>query len=207
MKIEIRANEAIVEGYVNAVARDSRPIPSPRGKFLEQIIPGTFRRALERDPNVELRLNHDRLLGSTENDNLELYEDNIGLYARATITDEEIIQKAREHRLRGWSFGFQNPAVRWEETASGMSRRYIEDLDLREVSILDDRKTPAYIGTSIELRDEAEVLTEHRYQEEKPEVLEEIHEDTSEPSKLTPGGISLEGLKHKVRYYEMKGMK
>ena len=37
MKIEIRNNSIVLDGYVNAVCRDSRVLPSPRGKFVEQI--------------------------------------------------------------------------------------------------------------------------------------------------------------------------
>ena len=77
MRIEIRADSVVIEGYVNAVARDSRPMRDRKtGKrFVEQITPGVFERAL-RHNEVQLLLNHDktRNLGSTST-NLELYED------------------------------------------------------------------------------------------------------------------------------------
>ena len=80
MRIEIRNDAVVIDGYVNAVARDSRPIPSVRGKFVEQIVPKAFDRALSKSKNVDLLLNHDsnRKLGSTLEGNLELFEDNIG---------------------------------------------------------------------------------------------------------------------------------
>lgn len=44
MRVEIRAdNKVHIEGYVNAVGRDSRPLPSPKGKFVEQVAPGVFK--------------------------------------------------------------------------------------------------------------------------------------------------------------------
>lgn len=162
MRIEIRGNQVMLDGYVNAVGRDSRILPSPKGKFIEQIKPQTFQRALERADNVDLLFNHQksRKLGSTKEGNLELYEDNIGLRAIATISDDEVIKKAKNGELRGWSFGFYTNKDSWEEGPDGIQRRYLEDIDLLEVSILD--KTPAYFATTIEQRGKEDVLTETR---------------------------------------------
>lgn len=165
MRVEIRNNEVIIEGYVNAVARDSRPIPSQRGRFIEQIVPRTFERALQNAENVDILLNHhkDRHLGSTKEGTLELFEDSIGLRAFATITDPEVIEKAKKNQLRGWSFGFLAKKDRWEDSVDGnLSRRYVEELELREVSIIDNTKLPAYTATSIETREDSEFLTEIR---------------------------------------------
>lgn len=154
MRIEIRADSVLIEGYVNAVARDSRPIRDKKtGKrFVEQIVPGVFQRALKRN-EVDLLLDHDktRFLGSTKT-NLKLVEDSIGLRARAEITDPEVIQKARDKKLRGWSFGFYERDASEEELPSGLQRRYVEDMILKEVSIIDEKKLPVYEGTSIETR-------------------------------------------------------
>lgn len=154
MRIEIRSDSVVIEGYVNAVARDSRPIRDRKtGKrFVEQINPGVFERAIKRN-DVDLLLNHDplRILGSTKS-NLTLYEDNIGLRARAEITDAEVIQKAREKKLRGWSFGFYERDASEEDLPNGLQRRYIEEMELKEVSIIDEKKLPCYMGTSIETR-------------------------------------------------------
>ena len=95
MRIELRADSVLIEGYVNAVARDSRPMrDKDTGKrFVEQIVPGVFKRALEQN-EVDLLLDHDnnRKLGSTQT-NLSLVEDAIGLKARAEITDPEVTQR------------------------------------------------------------------------------------------------------------------
>lgn len=160
MRIEIRADSVVVEGYVNAVGRDSRPMRDRKtGKrFVEQIVPGAFKRALEQN-DVQLLLNHDstRALGSTTN-NLELYEDSIGLHARAEVTDPEVMEKARKKKLRGWSFGFRERDASTETITDAMERRYVEQMDLVEVSIIDERKLPCYEGTSLEVRAEGEAV-------------------------------------------------
>ncbi len=162
MRIELRADSVLIEGYVNAVARDSRPMrdKGTGQRFVEQIVPGAFKRALEQN-EVDLLLDHDdnRKLGSTQS-NLELREDAIGLRARAEITDPEVIQKARDKKLRGWSFGFYERDASEEDLPNGMKRRYIEELQLVEVSLIDERKVPCYVGTSVETRAEGkEILT------------------------------------------------
>lgn len=165
MKVEIRsATEAVIEGYVNAVERESRPIPSVHGTYTERVAAGTFQRALNSGKPVELRFNHQRVLGSTQG-SLELREDNIGLYARAVVNDAEVIEKAKRGELRGWSFGFRDNNPKIED-----SKRVLNDIELREVSILD--KTPAYIATSIEMRGEETETIEERGIEDTAEVTE-----------------------------------
>ena len=155
MEIKVRADSVEITGYVNAIERDSKPLLSRVGQFIERICKGAFKKALKRNDDVHILLNHnwDRDLGSTKQGNLELVEDNIGLRAKATITDPEVIQKARNGELVGWSFGFQDREV--ENTIErGMPHRAVKDLDLAEVSILDKRKKPAYDGTLIMARDD-----------------------------------------------------
>lgn len=155
MEIRVKEDSVEIEGYVNAIERNSKPLWSRVGQFVERICKGAFKKALKRNDDVHILLNHDwnRDLGSTKKGNLELEEDNIGLKARATITDPDVIKKARNGELVGWSFGFQDREV--ENTIEkGMPYRAVRDLDLAEVSILDKSKTPAYDGTLIMARDE-----------------------------------------------------
>lgn len=148
------------------------------GQFRERIKAGAFRRAIERNDDIHVLLNHDanRDLGSTKQGNLELHEDNIGLRAKATITDADVIEKAKHGDLVGWSFGFSDRDVDTRDV-DGMMTRDVKDLDLYEVSILDRSKVPAYDGTLIQARDAqgdtvhlntGEVMTD-----DKPEVTEE----------------------------------
>ncbi|EDT75849.1 HK97 family phage prohead protease [Clostridium butyricum] len=175
MRIELRNDSVILDGYVNAVQRYSKLIPSIKGKFKEQIEPGAFQRSLEKRTNVDLLLNHDknRKLGSIAEGNLELFEDNIGLRAICTVTDADVIEKAKNDKLKGWSFGFYSEKDNWEDTDKGYSKRTVSELDLFEVSIVDDSKNPAYIATSIETRDEKEVITENRTIEFRAVIVDE----------------------------------
>lgn len=161
MKIEIRADSVTIEGYVNAVERSSRPLYSRLGQFVEKICSGAFKRALSRAEDVRILLNHDmsRDLGGIKDGNLELEEDNIGLHAKAVISDPEVIAQARNGELVGWSFGFNDREVdntRDEET--GLPFRKVKDLDLVEVSLLNRQKTPAYIGTLVNVRDDGSIV-------------------------------------------------
>lgn len=157
IKIEIRAGDVThVEGYVNAVGRDSRPLPSPRGKFVEQVAPDTFRRAIT-DKKPDVMLNHKRTLDA----DADFTEDNIGLHVSAEIRDAEVAAAARRGELHGWSFGFSvNPGGdTWDDTANPYPRRALTDIDLAEVSLIAGAMTPAYIGTSVETRGETDVET------------------------------------------------
>lgn len=117
---------------------------------------------MERNDDVHVLLNHDwdRDLGSTREGNLELCEDNIGLHARAVITDPEVMECARDGNLVGWSFGFTDTPDGVEnltDQETGLPLRKLRDLNLYEVSILDRTKTPAYDGTLIMARSEEDV--------------------------------------------------
>ena len=167
MKIEVRSDSVVVSGYVNAVERWSKPLRMHlRGvmqRFIEKIKAGTFRTALKRNDNVKILLNHnpDRELANTKDGTAILEEDNIGLRAEVTITDPEVVEKARNHKLVGWSFGFYSNSDEVAQEAT-MATRTVTDMDLVEVSILDDTKSPAYYGTSIETRAEGEKPLEIR---------------------------------------------
>jgi HK97 family phage prohead protease len=154
MEIRIRSDAVEIEGYVNSIERKSKKLWSRLGQFVERVCKGAFSKAIKRNDNVRILLNHDpnRDLGGTKDGNLELEEDAIGLGAKATITDPEVIQLARHGDLVGWSFGFYDRDVEVKTDEDGYPLRDIHDLDLEEVSILDRSKTPAYDGTLISVR-------------------------------------------------------
>lgn len=181
MRIELRNDSVVLDGYVNAVDRDSRPIPSTLGKFIERMVPGVFKRALLRTKNVDLLLDHNKKIGSTSEKNLVLREDNIGLRATCTITDKDVIEKARNKQLRGWSFGFKPLKQTLENAGNGMQRRNVEDIELLEVSIIDNNMLPCYIGTSIEQRaDNTDITTETRRCDFEPDYIDNTIEMRSE---------------------------
>lgn len=180
MQVRIKGDSVEITGYVNAIERDSRPLMSRVGRFIERICKGAFKRALERNDDVHILLNHDwsRDLGSTKEGNLELHEDAIGLHARATICDADVIKKARAGDLVGWSFGFQDRDVDRSEH-DGIPYRAVRDLDLFEVSILDRSKTPAYEGTLIAARDDSGEMYSG---ENMTDDVETVEERTEEPA-------------------------
>lgn len=158
LKIELREDSVILEGYINVTARESKVLTDFDGsKFIEVIEPQTFDRALNKNDKVVMLLNHDwsKQIG-TRDENIELWEDNIGLYFRANISDSETIELAKADKLVGCSFGFLEPKYSKREFRGGFERRYIENLNLLEVSILSDKKNPAYSGCSVYKRDNDE---------------------------------------------------
>lgn len=182
MKIIIREDKVTIEGYVNAVERNSKPLTERGVTFIERIGAGAFKRAIARAKDIRILLNHkpERDLGGISDGNLELEEDNIGLRARAEISDPEVIEDARRGNLVGWSFGFVDDDVtqlRDEET--GYPLRKVNDLDLFEVSLLNRKKSPAYAGTLVNVRDD-EPETKINYSEDYADEIETIQEERSE---------------------------
>ena len=169
LNIEIRGSDsAVISGYVNAVERKSKVLCYPdRPPFREIVRAGTFKKALERADCVELRLDHTRTLCDTRS-GLELHEDNIGLHATVTVTDRETVEAAKNGQLTGWSFGFCCLHENVQPDEGGIELRELDDIELSEVSIL-SKKTPAYIATSVEVRDDGKPV-ENRHTEGKVSV-------------------------------------
>lgn len=166
MQIRIRADNSVeIEGYVNAVERDSRILQDRTGKFVERIRAGAFKRTLERNRNVDVLLNHkeNRKLASIADTTAELTEDPIGLKCRCVVTDSEVVEKARAGKLRGWSFGYIDmpngvDVSNYNEDGS-IKRRDVRDLNMMEVSIIDDTMTPCFAGTLINVRADESIYT------------------------------------------------
>lgn len=221
MQVRIKNDSVEIEGYVNAIERNSKPLMSRIGKFVERICKGAFTRALKRNDNVHILLNHDwrKDLGSTKQGNLELNEDNIGLKARAVITDKDVIEKARRGDLIGWSFGFQDRDVD-NIVEHGMPTRAVKDLDLYEVSILDRTKSPAYDGTLITARSENsemqfraepfidEVYTEETQEEKQEKPHKELREEMCEEEQPKQQEVvkNIDYSKYENLITEMKGV-
>lgn len=214
MEIRIRDDSVEIEGYVNSCERNSKPLWSRMGQFIERICKGAFKRALDRADDVRILLNHDceRDLGGIKDGNLELYEDAIGLHARATIRDAQVIEDARNGDLVGWSFGFtdtDNGVERSIDQDSGLPLRKVRDLNLHEVSLLNRSKTPAYEGTLVTVRSDEQMqfrsepfFDEVKTEEIKEEVREEQpqHEESHDEHKK-----EIDYSKYEQMIEEMKG--
>jgi len=210
MQIRISGEDVTIEGYVNAVERNSKPLWSRLGRFIERVCAGAFKKSLERRADVHILLNHDseRDLGSVGQGNLELEEDAIGLRARAIIHDAEIAEKGRNGDLVGWSFGFYDVDGGVEESRDSQTSlpvRILHDLDLREVSILDRTKTPAYNGTLIMARSDEDSTFYGEAFLEDAEISEEVQERAEEEPKQEDAPAAIDYSEYENMIKEMKG--
>ena len=158
--LEVRSlddNTVTVEGYAAVFNQET----NIGGQWREQIAPGAFTDALDRDDVVFL-INHDGLpLARTRSGTLELSEDNHGLRMKASldITDPDvrsIVPKMKRGDLDKMSFAFMPTRQSWNE-GEELPLRTIQEASLFDVSIV---TTPAYSGTDIGLRS----LQEYRAQ-------------------------------------------
>lgn len=228
MKVTIRADCVELDGYVNAVERNSKPLWSSLGYFFERICAGAFGKALERAQDVKILLNHDheQQLGSTKQGNLTLNEDAIGLRFWTRITEPKVIDLAKRHKLSGCSFGFYDRVIE-QDIEQGLPLRKVRDLDLEEVSILDDTMTPAYDGTLISVREDGRALqlrcvdeaieTVDESEEQPEEQIEEQETQEQEPEQRSEpeqaegeqpdGDKKIDYSKYEEMISEMKGEK
>jgi HK97 family phage prohead protease len=227
MKITIRADNVELEGYVNAVERNSKPLWSSLGYFFERICAGAFGKALERAQDVKMYLNHDNTneLGSISRGNLKLNEDAIGLRFWTRIDDPKVVELAKKRKLSGCSFGFYDREIE-QGIEQGLPLRLVRDLDLDEVSILDDTKTPAYDGTLISVREDGRALqircvdescevidetegdvpkTEPEQETESTETSEEVNERTEPEQTETESEANIDYSNYENMISEMKG--
>lgn len=204
MNVVIRADHVEISGYVNAVERPSKVLHDRSGDFIETVKEGAFKKALSRNDNIRVLLNHDRArdLGGTKDGNLELEEDNIGLRAKAKIYDKDVIEKARNGDLTGWSFGFTDRDVDKSYDDKGLLHRAVKDLDLEEVSILDRTRTPAYKGTLIMARDDKSILLGEEREFESQDV---VIEERQEPKQQEIVETNIDYSKAEELIKEMKG--
>lgn len=212
MNIRVLEDRVEIEGYVNAVERNSRTLWDRFGSFVERIAKGAFKKALDKNPDVRLYVNHERDIGGEADGNLKLEEDAIGLRAEATITDPEVVQDAINGDLVGWSFGYfdtDDGVDRFIE--NGMPLRYVKDMDLFEVSILNRTRTPAYEGTLVTVRsdDGKPMLRSDEFieepEKEEPEKPNERSEEEERSEQAQPETIDYKKFEDMI--LEMKGGK
>ena len=178
LNIEIRGDGAQICGYVNATEKKSRPVITPRGRVIEEIEPRAFQAAIDRAENVTMTKDHEQapILAETRAGTLKLWEDDIGLYADAVVSDPETVAEARAGKIKGWSFGMRNVVDSVEERPEGLPLRKVTALDLDHITLV-VRKNPIYSATSVEVRAEGEVETEIRSAEDTVQIREEEKPD------------------------------
>ncbi|MEM1346224.1 MAG: HK97 family phage prohead protease [Pseudomonadota bacterium] len=155
-EIQLRMEgEAIaISGYAAVFDQRADIVPGPGG-MAEVIRPGAFARALREGQDVDLLVAHAGLpLARSSSGTLTLSEDATGLRIEATLDSADpdvarLAPKLRRGDLRHMSFGFRAVRQSWQQEEGDRMLRSLEDLDLREVSVV---ARPAYGGTSVALR-------------------------------------------------------
>lgn len=185
LNIEIRGDGAHICGYVNATEKKSRPVVTPRGRVIEEIEPRAFQAAIDRAENVIMTKDHEALpiLAETRAGTLKLWEDNIGLYADAVVSDPETVAEARAGKVKGWSFGMSHVEDTLEERSEGLPLRKITGLDLDHITLV-VRKNPIYSATSVEVRADVEVETEIRSAEDTVQVTAPTYDNSAYKRRL-----------------------
>ena len=152
-----------IGGYINVTNRESETLYNKKnGKYFKEIMTsGVFEDALERAEEIPLLLEHnwDEKLASTSLGDLKLREDNIGLRFEATIKDESLYQKIKAGIINSCSFGFKVIRERVECINSKLDRRFVDAIELLEVSLV---KNPAYVGSLCESRSYEDELAKIR---------------------------------------------
>ena len=187
-----------IGGYINVTNRESETLYNKKnGKYFKEIMTsGVFEDALERAEEIPLLLEHnwDEKLASTSLGDLKLREDNIGLRFEATIKDESFYQKIKAGIINSCSFGFKVLRERVECINSKLDRRFVDAIELLEVSLV---KNPAYVGSLCESRSYEDELTKIReaiadLQEKEKEIMAQLEDIEVEEAEISKEEITTE---------------
>jgi HK97 family phage major capsid protein/HK97 family phage prohead protease len=146
-----------LHGFAAVYNTPSEPIEDRGRRWVETIAPGAFDDVLAGSPDVYLSVNHDpsSALARTP-DTLRLHNEDRGLRFEADLGDSPTAQDIRSavsrNVLRGASFRFSCApgGDAWSRGSDGTERRTLNKVArLVDISVA---TTPAYAGTTIELR-------------------------------------------------------
>ena len=184
MQSSIATNDEdlIVEGLVNKTESWSHTL-GVRKKFKEKICRGAFDKAIQNANRIDFLCEHDssKLLSTTENNSLQLWEDEEGLKMRAIICPttygRDLYELMRAKLVNHMSFGFRVLSDKWKKLSNGTFERIVEELELLEVSAV---RNPAYpqsaiAARGIELVEDVEIPDD--VQEERSNEMAENNEE------------------------------
>ena len=199
-----------LEGYA-AVFDSPTRINSWEGEFDEQIARGAFNRTLNaRKPVVQFDHGQDARTGSVPIGAIDdIREDGKGLYVRARLFDNPVVEPIRQAiaggAIDGMSFRFRVNDDRWERRDGDVDLRTIREVELFELGPV---VFPAYASTSVGVRsllahlddsDRLHLVRELADMLRTAEPAEGTSENTAEPVPLdTSRGHA---LAHKRRRY------
>lgn len=154
---EIRAAEGQIAGYAAVFNQSAEILPG----FREVIRAGAFARSIEEGADVRALWNHDPnyVLGRRASGTLAVQEDEHGLRYTIRPPEAQWARDLQETIGRGdvsqSSFAFIVRLERWtQDVENGFTLRELLDVDLIDVSPV---TYPAYVGTSVGLRAEADL--------------------------------------------------
>lgn len=175
--------EQFIEGYAAKFNVRSKLLYDNNEKefFLEELQPGSFRKALERDDlDVVALFNHkrDELLGRTTSGTLKVWEDEIGLRYKVSVPNTNLGKDLKELIKRGDitanSFAFsvapEGQEIRKDEKTGITIRSIKEIFRLSDVSPVIN---PAYPSTEIAVRSIEEVEKVIEEEEEQENTFSE----------------------------------
>jgi len=155
--LEIRADteedKMVISGYAALFNRKSEDL----GGFVEILRPGSFRKVLEKNPDVKALFNHDpsTIFARSKNESLKLTENQTGLKFEAVISEEDEDAKRIYHKVKNglidqcsFAFGVGEEGQKWAD-GNPMTREIFEVDVLADVSVVTN---PAYPQTSAEAR-------------------------------------------------------
>ncbi|MET0466595.1 MAG: HK97 family phage prohead protease [Chitinophagaceae bacterium] len=139
----------VVAGYAAVFNTRSQNL----GGFVEQVLPGTFRKTIaESDVRALWNHNADYVLGRNKAETLRMSEDNTGLHYEVDLPDTQLARDLRESIARGditqSSFGFATIEDDWGFTGDDFPLRSLKEVKLFDVSpVTYPAYTDATIGT------------------------------------------------------------
>lgn len=125
----------------------SKELRSKNGTFREVVPRSTWEKAI--NENIKFYYNHKDYFELADKVELRVEEDGVYLYATLKESERGLYEAVKKGEITGMSFGFRALKDKWE-TVGNFKQRTIEEMNLKEVSILDT--IPAYNNTSAEVR-------------------------------------------------------
>ncbi|QXC42194.1 HK97 family phage prohead protease [Rhodococcus qingshengii] len=163
-----------LEGYAAVFNQDTEINSAFEGQFLERIAPNSFAKTLREHPSPKMQFDHgrDSRVGSVPIGAFtEIREDGKGLFVRARLHDNPVVEPIRQAiesgAISGMSFKFRVVKDEWRDSAGkvltpdeaqrlsyapgtrGPLQRTIREVQLAEAGPV---VFPAYAGTSVGVR-------------------------------------------------------
>lgn len=180
-------NDLFAEGLVNQTENWSVDL----GGFKEKISKNAFRNAIDKakisGERIDFLVEHDKkkLLATTENNSLYLWEDSEGLKFRANICPtsygKDIYELLKGGLVKHMSFGFSIVEDEWQVGNDDLYLRTVKELELVEISAV---RNPAYLQSAVQARG-IELVQVEIPKINKEETMEQEIKEVEETTEIT----------------------